>query len=236
MVEKSKVLEKLYYEYTHLPLGGKLVRCPYWSNRQRILLSGPFKGKGMPNQITGATLRAADKLKIDLQKLSSGGIRKFMEHHRIGIDCSGFVYHMANALDKERGGGGIIEKVEGVLGNGPRRVNAFCLTNEKNSQTVKRIKDVRVGDFIRFRDGKHIAIVLRVKRDKKEVPREIVYAHSGRVSGITGVHTGKIFITDPVADIGEQKWLEKNRKGYEYKKTAYLHLKGDGIKRLNVWS
>jgi len=236
MVEKSKALERLYYKYTHLPLGGKRVRCPYWSNKQRILLAGPYKGKGTPAQITKATLEAAKKENIDLGKLSPGQIRRFMEHHRIGVDCSGFVYHMADALDKEKGGNGIYDFVEGVRGKGVYRVNAFCLTNEKNSVLIKKVKDIKVGDFIRFQDGKHIAIILRIKKDKKGNPSEIIYAHSGRLSAITGVHTGKIKVVDPQKDIGEQKWFEKTRRGYEYVLKYYSQKRGDSLRRLKIWA
>lgn len=236
MFERSSTLEKLYYEYTHLPLGGKKVRCPYWSNRQRILLAGPYKGKGTPSQITRATIDTAKRHNLDLRKLSPSDIRRFMEHHRIGIDCSGLVYHMADALDKERGGMGVFDAIQGVRGKGVKRVNAFCLTNDKNSIVLKKVKDVKVGDLIRFQDGKHIAIILRVKKDKKDKPQEIIYAHSGRLSAITGVHTGKILVKDLQKDIGEQRWFEKTRKEYDYVLKYYSQKHGDGLRRLKIWA
>lgn len=235
MVEKSEALEKLYYEYTHLPLGGKFVRCPYWSNKQRILLSGPYKGKGTPAQIVKATIEAAKKEKIDLGVLSCGEVRRFMEQHRIGVDCSGFVYHMVDALSKERIGKGIFDFIEGIGGKGVTKVNAFCLTNEKNSIPIKKVKEVKVGDLIRFQDGKHVAIILRIKRDKKNNLQEIIYAHSGRLSAITGVHVGRIKVLNPEKDIGDQKWFEKTRKGYEYVLRYYSKMKGDGLKRLKIF-
>ncbi len=235
MIEKSKALEKLYYKYTHLPLGGKLVRCPYWSNRQRIFLPDAFKGKGTPKEITQTTLETAKKEKVDLSKLSSDEIRKFMEHYRIGVDCSGFVYHLANALDKQRSGKGIDDYIQGVRGKGVRKVNAFCLTNEKNSVPIKKVKDIKVGDFIRFQGGKHIAIILRIKKNTDGEPKEIVYAHSGILSAVTGVHSGRILVTDSKKDIKEQKWPEKSRKGYDFKGKYFFKQEDDGIKRLKIW-
>lgn len=236
MVEKSEALEKLYYEYTHLPLGGKLIRCPYWSNRQRILLTGPYCGKGTPSQITQATNEAARKYKVNLDKLSSTEIRKFMENHRVGVDCSGFIYHLADAFNKEKADKGIFDFVEGVKGNGPRKVNAFCFTNEKNSIGIPRAGMIKIGDFIRFNGGKHIAIVLRIKKDKKGIPLEITYAHSGRLSAITGVHTGKFSVKNPNAGLNMQKWFEKTRKGYDFLNASFKESEGDGIRRLKIWA
>jgi len=235
MVEKSKALEKLYYEYTHLPLGGKKVRCPYWSNRQRILLTGPFKGKGTPKQILQATIKSAQEHHLDLSKLSAGDIRKFMEHHRIGVDCSGFVYHMADALEKERGSKGIEDSIQGVKGKGVRKVNAFSLTNDQNSFIIKTVKDVKVGDFIRLNGGKHIAIILRVKRNQDSIPLEVTYSHSGRLSAVTGVHTARFFVKDLKTGLNGQKWFEKTRKDYDFLKTSFLEKDGDGIRRLKIW-
>lgn len=236
MIKKSKALEKLYYDYTHLPLGGKLVRCPYWSNRQRILLTGPYKGKGSPGQIVRATLAVAKGHHLELNKLSTTDIRKFMEHHRIGIDCSGFVYRMADVLDKERGGRGVEDSLQGVKGKGVRRVNAFCLTNNENSLIINIVKEVRIGDFIRFNRGKHIAIVLRIKEDREQLPIEVTYAHSGRLSAITGVHTARFLVDDLNSGLNEQKWFEKTRKGYDFMKASFSEKEGDGIRRLKIWA
>lgn len=234
MVEKSKALEKIYYEYTHLPLGGRKIRCPYWSNRQRILLTGPFKGKGTPPQITRATIRSAQEHKLDLSKLSPRDIRRFMEHHRIGVDCSGFVYHLADSLVKEKGGQGIFEYVEGVKGKGVMRVNVFSLTNDKNSVEVKKIRDIRIGDFIRFEGGKHIAIIMRIKRNQEGIPVEVTYAHSGRLSAITGVHLGRFLVKDPNLGVKDQKCLEKNREGNNYF-NQYPKKNNVSLRRLKIW-
>jgi hypothetical protein len=235
MVEKSEALEKIYYQYTHLPLGGKKIRCSYWSNKQRILLSGPFKGKGTPSQITRATARSAQEHKIDLSKLSPRDIRRFMEHHRIGVDCSGFVYHLADSLDKEKGGRGISDYVEGVRGKGVMRVNAFCLTNDKNSEEVKKIRDIRIGDFIQIEGGKHIAIILRIKRNQEGIPIEVTYAHSGRLSAITGVHLGRFLVKNPNLGVKDQKFLEKSRKGYNYF-TPSSPKDCLNLRRLKIWA
>lgn len=236
MIEKSEALEKLYYDYTHLPLGGKKVRCPYWSNFQRILLTGPYRGKGKPGQIVKATREAAKKHGLDLSKLTLSDIRKFMEHHRIGVDCSGFVYQMADALDREKEGKGIFEKVKGVKGKGPRRVNAFCLTNEENTIAIGKVEQAKIGDFIRFNNGRHIAIILRIKRNSQNVLQQVVYAHSGRLSALTGVHAAKFSVIDPRAGLNKQLWFEKTRKGYDFLTTSFKEKEGDGLRRLKIWA
>lgn len=235
MLEKSEALEKLYYDYTHLPLGGKRVRCPYWSNKQKILLSGYFKGKGMPKQIVGATLKAAKNEGFNLSEASASAIRKFMEHYRIGVDCSGFVYHMLDAFDKEKGRKGVHDFIQGVNGKGSSRVNAYCLTNNINTVEIGRVNQLEIGDLIRFTKGRHVAIIMRIKRDQKGLPSEIYYAHSGRLSAITGVHLGKILVRKANLGIEKQEWLEKNRKGYGYLEKYFSQQEGDGTRRLKIW-
>lgn len=236
MIEKSAVLEKLYFEYTHLLLGGKAVRCPYWSNEEKNLIPGPFKGKGTPKQISEATTKRALDLGLDLEKMSSAEIRSFMVREKIGVDCSGFVYHLADGLDKEKGGQGILEKVAGVNGNGPFKVNAFCLTNDRNSLPVESVAEIRIGDFIRLNAGKHIAIVLRINKDRQKTTKEVIYAHSAFFSKMTGVHTARFLIKGISAGLEKQQWFEKDRQGKDYFSVNFNRQAGDGIRRLKIWA
>lgn len=235
MIEKSKALEKLYHDYSHLLLGGKKIRCPYWSNKQRILLTGPFKGKGTPIQITRATIEVAQKHNLDLNKISSDGIRRFMERYRLGVDCSGFVYHLADALDKEKGRKGIFDFIKGVKGKGVRKVNAFCLTNNYNSVEIKTLKQIQIGDLVRLQGGKHLAIVIRIERNPSGLPNKVVYAHSAKSTAITGVHSCHFIVLDPSKSLESQKFFEETNKGLNYFNQKFQPEKGDGLRRLKIW-
>jgi len=235
MIEKSKSLEKLYYEYTHLPVGGKKVKCPYWANQATSLTFGPYGGKGLPEEVTKATEEAAKRERINLAKLTAEEIREFMENQRIGIDCSGFVFRLLDALDKEKGGEGIGNKVYGVKGYGVRKVNAYCLTNKRNSTEVKMVREVRLGDLLRMHGGKHIMLVLRIKEDRKGEIKEIIYAHSSCNSRITGVHSSFFKVKNLKGGLEEQEWVEKAKSGENFFQKYFYLNKGDGLRRLRVW-
>lgn len=236
MIDKSRVLEKLYYEYTHLNLGGKKIHCPYWSNQPPTLSYGPYKGKGTPTQIVKATIKLAQKHNLDLNRLSSSDIKKFMENCQIGVDCSGFVYHMLDVLAKERGKKGIFNFVEGIKGRGVRKVNAFCLTNDKNSQEIKTVREIQIGDMIRTYGGKHVMVVLRIKRDSGGEPKEVVYAHSSKTSSQTGVHLSSFKVKKLDGGLEEQEWLEKAKNGKNFFRQSFKQNKGDGLRRLKIFA
>ena len=83
MLEKSPAVEKLLDQYLHLSIAGKKVRCPYWRNKIKKGIWGPFGGKGKPEQIVQATLDVAKIQKVNLKKLSRKKIEDFMKKNRI---------------------------------------------------------------------------------------------------------------------------------------------------------
>jgi hypothetical protein len=234
MIQKSKSLEKLLYQFTHLPLGQKTIRCPYWKNKIERKIFGPYGGKGTPLQITDATYLVAKRDKIDLGKLSKSEIIKFMKAKKIGIDCSGFIYQMLDALDKENEGKGINQKAIGVNGFGITKTNADCLTNKNNSFAIETISEIRIGDLIRLKQGNHVVIIIQIKKKNNKI-EDLTYAHSSPKTRISGVHTGKIKILDQKNPINKQLLLERLNDGSVFVDKYLNYHQGDGVRRL-IWN
>lgn len=227
----SQALQKLFAKYTHLPLGGKEISCPYWRNDLKRGIFGPGGGKGRPEEIVEITEQEAKKENLDLGKMNEEEIISFMEKSRIGIDCSGFVFWMMDVLDKEKGGNGITDDIPGCQGKFLCRANVKMLTSEEVTLPIEKAKDIKVGDIIRLHGGKHVTMVIQVTR-----VREIEYAHSSGLTEVSGVHSGRIIINDPDFGLEKQSWQEKTDKGENYGHKYYLTTLGDGVRRLKIWA
>ncbi len=202
---------KDYFSLEIIP--GKKVRIPYWRNRitHRGLcrIQGSFGGKGAPSQIKRATIDRAKKSGIDINKLTSVQIRKFMTQKRIGLDCSGFVFQVLDFLFPGFWQG--LKRAFGKSSNPIRRFNSDALTSKENTILIKKVEDIKVGDLIPISwQGKKVDHVLVVVEINK---KEIVYAHSSQKTKITGPHKGKIKITDLKKGLDKQSWQEKNLDG-----------------------
>lgn len=235
MIGKSVAIEGLVYQYTHLPMGGKKVRCPYWVDKIKKKIWGPFGGKGSPEQIVEATLMAAKKEGINLNGLSAAQIRSFLKRNRIGIDCSGLVFNLLDALDKEGGGNGLADDIPGAKGKFLIRASVKMLTNNKVSVPVKVIKEIKMGDMIRLGGRTHIVVITAIKKEKTGKIKEIIYAHSSPRTKVSGVHKARIKIKEEAAGLEKQDWLEKTRRGENYGQKYFRPEKGDGIRRLKIW-
>lgn len=237
-VETSRALDDLFYKYTHLSLGEKKIVCPYWINNLKLGVFGPYGGKGTPEQIVEATEAEAEKISLDLNKLTKEEILAFMKNKRLGVDCSGFVFWMLDTLDREKGGNGIADDIPGSSGRFlPARANVMMLSSDEVSLPVK-LKEVKVGDMIRLNNGKHVVIILRILRNVGDLEKvkEIEYAHSSGRTKIQGVHLGRIKVNDSLKGLEAQLWEEKAIDGQNYGQTNYLSQAGDNIRRLKIWA
>lgn len=225
-------MDRLFYAYTHLSLGGKEIVCPYWMNDLEKDIYGPLGGKGKPEEIIAAAEEIAKEKKIDLNLFSEGQIIEFMKENKIGVDCSGFVFWMLDVFDKELGGDGIANDIPGSQGKYIKaRVNVRMLTEKNVSTFIDSVFDIQVGDMIRLGKGKHISIVISLKKDENVF--EILYAHSSDLTLEAGVHSAKIVVTSSSPKLELQKWEETDKNGNNYLKIAYFPEEGDGIYRLN---
>ena len=235
--ETSRALQDLFYNYTHLPLGGKEIVCPYWINSLKRLRYGPGGGKGNPQENIMHTNSKAKEKNIDLNKQSEREIVLFMKKNRIGVDCSGFAFWMLNALDLEKGGNGIYDDIPNSRGKIIKiRASTKMLTDEGISFFVQKINEIKPGDMIRLRGGHHLAVVLEIEKDKDRNTQKIIYAHSSSCffTAVSGVHKESIIIKDSEKSIQEQDWREQTQDKSNYANNLYPQA-GDGIKRLKIW-
>ena len=222
-------LKKFLEQFLNFKVVGKKVVIPYWKNDLKKSIFGPFGGKGTPEQIKQAVTEAALKVNLNLENLSPNEIHMLMKQNKIGLDCSGFAYQILNFLGKEKYGEGIENKVKGVNGQGITKTNADALANIENTIIVKDLKEVQVGDLLRFSGGRHIAVIV------EKTPQNIIYAHISKRTETEGPHLAKIIITNPNLGLEDQEWQEKTKDKFNFGKKNYLPKQGDSIRRLKFW-
>lgn len=154
--------EKVAFDFLNLPIGGKLVRTPYYNNKHKRVRGGlrALVGKGKPEEIVEEALIMSMKERVNLNELDQANITKFLVDHNLGIDCSGLAYHILDTESKERGLGSIGPRLSyplrgGMLGWLSRLIrrryveNADTLTlaHPTNSHEVA-VGDVAPGDMV----------------------------------------------------------------------------------------
>ena len=218
-----------------MDINGLIIHCPYWMNKFRdgkVMLRGFSNGKGSAKEIQEELIKRLLNLSTDVRfELTPENLRKFARRERIGIDCSGLVYRVLNELIRINYKNSHLTNLAEVFTGGVHKTNARTLTSANYCIKVDKIDDFQIGDMIRMRGGKHIAIIIRVGS------KEIVYAHSSFLTTeIVGVHTALIQITEANGLLMDQVWLEKTRSGEKVGK-KYLDLsKGDGVFRLKIFN
>ena len=222
--EITKKFTKKIQEYTEMTVYGQTVHCPYWMNKIKdgqVRIRGFSNGKGSASEIRQELIKQIDKLSIDREHLTSEYIRKLAKRNRIGIDCSGFVYRILNAL---------YTSLDRIFSGGITKTDVKRLTSKEFCIPIQKVEDIQPGDLIRLRGGKHVVIILEKTADT------VVYAHSSNLTTkIKGVHLAKIKITNPSKPIEFQHWLEKTGKNENFGKKFFHTDKGDGIFRLNIF-
>lgn len=238
---------QVIHEYTHLPLGGKEVVCPYHINiqKERVGLR-VLVGKGDPGEIIREVQVWAKLKDFDIDKASESQIREFMINHSIGIECSGFVSHVLGFWLKSEHkknlqdylvfpNNGIINILRRLL-RPLENINADTLTSLANCDPINELNEVLPGDLLRskgrIKNSFHVSLISKVIKENDNVV-EIEYIHSQRYyDEENGVKTGKILVNDPSKPLEQQHWLEiKNGRNYTYE--GYLReLEDNGIRRL----
>jgi hypothetical protein len=218
----TRELNRIYKKFAELRLGGQKIATPYRINDDPRN-GAAFQGKSSPEVITQTAVKLADREQVDLTEISEEQIRKFLEDHKLGIDCSGFAYRMLDFASKK-----ILKKdlrdAAGLdhVGN----TNVELLTSSDFTEDVNNLADIKPGDLIKVRSAEkppHVMVVLEIK-DKK-----IIYAHSSKNSTPSGVHISEIIITNPGKPINGQKWQE------EYLLSNWNSGLGDGVHRLKIF-
>lgn len=191
-MDHSKILKEAYNQFiltfgkTKVPTPYR-INVPYVPDRQvnkTTIFSG---GKSSPEVLMQNLQTLAESENFDLEKKNVEEIQSFMHKNMLGIDCSGFAYHLLDYLLKKIGKGGMKK----VGFPGPGKSDVEVLTLPKFSKKIASFDQVQPGDLIRLdnlaKDGlQHVIIVLAKEWGF------VNYAHSSRKTHVKGVHADNI--------------------------------------------
>jgi hypothetical protein len=216
------------------------ISIPYYNNRRSRVRFGlrSLIGKGSVEDIHDEVRLIALKEKKSIEKMPSDAFKKFLVDHNVGIDCSGFCYHVLDAESVVRGKGSLksrlsfpyAKKLFGKLFAKIRPAeNAGVSTFAHNdNSTVVELADALPGDFITMlceeKDAKtgviknynHIVLIHKIDYSNG-MPAVLYYTHSmawpsdGEYGH--GVRQGMIGVTDIHAPITSQRWTENGKTG-----------------------
>lgn len=250
----QETLYQHIHRYTTLSLGKtQSVRAPYYMNtiqsfwsdmmrkagipnklRQRALNYyrnnevpyGWFRGKGKPEELVRATKEIAEQMGFDIKNATAYGVREFMKHVGIGIDCSGFIYNvLEDSLAEITKQTDYLEKKlhwDNPLHKGVTQASVRQLTQKQHSQTISSFTNLRSGDLIARKDT-HILLVFSNNGET------IVCYHAGLKTKPTGVSRVIISIRNPESSLAQQKFTPKQEFDHPWSEPLSMH-------RLNVIS
>lgn len=226
-------------KYLHLEVKGEKITCPYFLNSGGILKNPIFAGKGNPYDIE----RTANEVLMnhDFSGDKAHLIRKEIEALGLGIDCSGLVYQIYNKwlrdvlnkgeLKNHLPAGNIIA-IRRYLSRRLKpeaSVSADMFTSEPISQKIE-VRDVRPGDLIRSRGGKHLLFVTDVEYERN-LPRKITFVNSTTYYVRNGVRYGDILLGDDLS-LSTAKWEDNDpNEGVNYAYKGYREL----INNNGIW-
>lgn len=217
----------------YLALPGIGISAPYFNNRtlnQRASLRGLI-GKGTPEELAEEYHLLLVKRRRKLDTMTTSERIAFAVENGLGIDCSGFVYHVLDAQCHAQTNKNLRHFITSPhTWNLMRRFIAHLRTAENTSVAVLAypansfevpVKDARAGDIItlttldrsqRARD--HVVIIDSVTRKENKVS-ELSFIHAIRwpEDGLYnhGLKKGVIKVTDLSLPIHQQQWSEVNR-------------------------
>ncbi len=214
--------------YTSLPTLS--ISTPYYNNRshgQRAAFRALI-GKGTPEEISEEFSLMLLKERKVLENMSFEDRTKYAVTHNLGIDCSGFVFHVMNTLCHETHRKGLRAYISFPRSwNIVRRLIArfrvaentsvYVLSHDANSIPVS-VQDARPGDVVTFlatkreeRSRDHIVLIDSVtKHENGTTSLTFVHAIRHPEDGLYnhGIKRGEITVTNPNGLIQEQVWRE----------------------------
>lgn len=221
--------------YLHLPFENNNISAPYFNNR-RAQVRGALRvliGKGTPQDITDEARIFSMKEKIDLEKLSDEELTQYLVNHNLGIDCSGFVYHVLDAELHTTHKKSLTQILHFPHAKNVLRkflvklrpvenCGVSTLAHEKNSVVIE-LKNILPGDLIIImhagpkKDYNHIMLIDTVKY-ANDKPTQIHYSHSFQYPSDGqynhGIKQENIEIIDANKNVLEQKWSEIQMQEY----------------------
>ena len=242
MDKAENIVYETALQYVECEVLGKKINIPYMINYSNRYCSPLTKGKAPIDEIIQEFETKIKQDKQQIALLSPNQIKQMMQSYGIGIDCSGFAYHILNSLVRQKTKKdlnrflirfpGMIGVVDKAMFKNKRyqKISAAVLTSDLNTIKINNTSDIRVGDLIRMThqgyEGKHPLVVVKV------TPTSILYAHSSEYVETNGVHFGKILIHNVGRNLYQQEWSEKTTAGKNYGKDAFRVDLGDSVRRL----
>lgn len=188
---------------------------PYFNNRRTGLRGAlPVQvGKGSPKEIHEELEYI---LKINKLDPNTVDIRKLMVESNIGIDCSGFAYHVLRKTNYSFPyAGGFLRKMIAKF-RPVANIDVKTFTHDNNSKIIA-LRDVQPGDIITMvgngdASRNHIVIIDQIEY-QNDLPATIHYVHSIAIPEDGqyghGVRSGKIEIINPDKPLTDQIWSEE---------------------------
>ncbi len=216
-------------KYLALPFGTK-PSCPYFNNKRKKIRSGlrVDKGKGTPEEIAEECTIAAKLARVHISELSTDKLKEFVVQQDLGVDCSGFAYHVLNAYSQERNGKSIQSNIKtkrkGIAGKliaklrPAENIGVSTFADERNSVEIK-VNELRPSDIIVFLGtGKdklynHVLLVTGIERDGNTTRISYAHSYSWPSDGVYGhgVREGDILVHSE--DLLGGTWKEQGVTG-----------------------
>ena len=246
----QSVLE-LIDQYQNLTIGGKTVKTPYYirTKQETHAKLQSLSGKGSPDEIITEALVVGKLRHVDFSAMSDEEIRNFLRKEHIGIDCSGYVYHLLNVWVYDQYHKplhsilkypykGFINRIAVFL-RPAMNTSVAVLTDPKNASRIK-LKDAKPGDLIRMpalTSGDHVALIIKTTYDKAGQLKQITFTQSSQQFGQDhGVRVDTIDIIDNTKGLEDQKWNDLDKDGISWTlKQFKKDLKYSGIFRLKFF-
>lgn len=218
--------------YGHIRVGETSVACPYINNKRHGLRGAlPVQvGKGSPADIEDEIRTLTVQKKIDLSGITTDQALAFLIEHHLGVECSGFVYHVLDAVSREEYGRPLAARLtfsgtwlrkQIALLRPATNVNVQLLASDQNSAPVQ-LNNAQPGDLIIMLDSgqhndvrDHVLLVTSVEKDAEGTITSLTYHHSLQWSNDGplhhGVRSGTIEITDVNKPLVNQTWTEQTK-------------------------
>jgi hypothetical protein len=131
--------------YARFKIGNAVCSVPYFNNKKvgsRATLR-TYIGKGSPADIREETQELLKKTHVDAARLSGETLHKLLVDNNIGIECSGFVYHVLNAESISRNGQSLNKQISFVNCGGLLGKMRCSLRPAENCDRLSRRRSLR---------------------------------------------------------------------------------------------
>jgi len=222
--------QKILNDYLNLKVGNAVCRVPYFNNkiiRSRGALRA-YAGKGTPKEIAEEAETILHKQHVKLESVSDSSLKRLLNENNLGIDCSGFAYHVLDAFSQETGHNKLSHHLTMMVGRNPlalmrarlrpaENCSVKTLSSDTNSRVVQ-LEMAKPGDMITMlgnsdsADRDHILIIHEVSKESG-ILRCIKYTHAiwHKNENIfdSGIKQGSIDISTPSGTIWDGNWNEE---------------------------